>query len=104
MQVCKRWGHRITDMYDSYPNLRQKFCEKCGSATMFQCEHCNTRIRGYYHVEGVIGGGNVKLPLNCHMCGKGYPWRHKLLMKKVILVAVTPAKYVIDSIVGIFKK
>lgn len=104
MQVCKRWGHQITDMYNSYPNHRQDFCEKCGSATTFKCEYCDTNIRGYYHVEGVVGGGSATVPLNCHKCGKGYPWRRKLLAKKTAVMIVAPAKYIVDSVIGIFKK
>ena len=33
MQVCKNWGHKITDTYDSYPNHRQDFYARCGSDT-----------------------------------------------------------------------
>lgn len=104
MQVCKKWGHKITDMFDSYPNHRQDFCEKCGSPTVFKCEFCNTKIRGYYHVEGVIGGGGPNVPLNCHKCGRGYPWRGKLLTKNILVMTISPLKYVIDSIVNFFKR
>jgi hypothetical protein len=104
MQVCKRWGHIVTDMYDSYPNHRQNYCEKCGSTTVFKCSHCNTKIRGYYHVEGVIGGGGPDVPLNCHFCGKLYPWKRKVLIKKCLTALISPIKYVVDGVIGIFKK
>ncbi len=104
MQVCKKWGHKITDFLDSYPNHGQDFCEKCGSPTVFKCEHCNSRIKGYYHVSGVIGGSGPAVPLNCHKCGRGYPWRSNLLTKNRLIAAMAPLKYVVDSVVGIFKK
>ena len=104
MQTCQKWGHKITDMYDSYPNHRQNFCEKCGSNTVFKCLHCNTKIRGYYHVEGVVGGGGADVPLNCHNCGKSYPWKNRALLKIGFASLVAPAKYVVDGVIGIFKK
>lgn len=104
MQVCKKWGHLITEMYDTYPNQRQKRCDKCGSETAHICVFCNSKIRGYYHVEGVIGGSIPMVPLNCHECGKSYPWRKKLLVKKLSIKAVSPIKYIFDGFINIFKK
>ncbi|NTW90086.1 MAG: DUF2321 domain-containing protein [Candidatus Moranbacteria bacterium] len=104
MQVCKRWGHQVTSMYDSYSTHRQNFCEKCGSETTHICSFCNTKIRGYYHVSGVIGGSSPDVPLNCHSCGAAYPWKTRLLWKKAGMLAIAPAKYVIDAMVSIFKK
>jgi hypothetical protein len=104
MQVCRKWGHKITDMYDSYPNDRQKFCKKCGSNTVYKCLHCDTKMKGYYHVERVIGGSKPEVPLNCHECGKPYPWQRILFIKKIASVTVSYMKYLIDAIVGVFKK
>lgn len=104
MQVCKRWGHRITAMYDSSPNRREKFCKKCGSTAIHTCPSCNTKIRGFYHVEGVIGGSSPDVPLNCHNCGTSYPWKTKVLWKKAGMLAIAPLKYTVDAVVGIFKK
>lgn len=104
MQVCKKWGHKVTDFYDSHTNLRQNFCEKCGSETNFKCAHCNTKIRGYYHIDGIIGGGESSVPLNCHNCGKSYMWRNKVLTKKFFIACVAPLKYIVDGVVSIFKK
>lgn len=56
MQVCLK-GHQITDYYNSLPELRQEFCNKCGAKTIYQCPQCHAPIRGDYVVEGVIGGG-----------------------------------------------
>jgi hypothetical protein len=104
MQVCKKWGHKVTDFFDTYPNHRQNFCEKCGSDTTFKCPHCHTGIRGYYHVDGVVGGRGPDVPLNCHQCGKSYPWKRKVLVKKFLIDCVSPLKYVVDGVISIFKK
>ncbi len=104
MQVCKRWGHKITEYYDSNPTGREDYCRKCGSATTYTCESCKTNIRGYHHFDGVVGGGRRKVPLNCYKCGAAYPWRSKLLWKQRMLTLVSPLKYLVDSFVGIFKK
>jgi len=105
MQVCKKWGHKITDMFDRGPQHRQEFCQKCGSRTTHTCEHCNTKIKGSYESDGIFfGGKGPEVPLNCHNCGKPYPWRNKLLLKKRAMQTVYPLKYLVDSIVSIFKK
>lgn len=104
MQVCKKFGHKTTDSYNSYPQHRQKFCDQCGSETITQCQHCKANIRGYYHVDGVIGGGGPAVPQNCHECGKPYPWRNWLATMRFLRSLMSPLKYLVDSIVGIFKR
>ena len=104
MQVCKRWGHKSTEYYDSRPTGREGYCRKCGSATTHTCEKCNTNIRGYHHLDGVVGGGRRLVPLNCHECGVAYPWKNQLLVKKVGRAAIVPVKYLVDAVTGIFKK
>jgi len=104
MQACKKWGHKITDCYDSYPENRQAYCEKCGSQTIFKCQSCNENIRGYYHVDGIIGGGGPDVPLYCHKCGKGYPWKNKVKFLNFLTLLISPLKYLFDSIIGLFKK
>ena len=103
-EITKANEEKIIDMYDYSPSHRQKYCEKCGSEGISQCPNCNTKIRGYYHVPGFLGGEGPEVPLNFHQCGKAYPWKRKVLMKRTLLVLVSPAKYVIDVLVGIFKK
>jgi hypothetical protein len=74
MQVCLN-GHQITDRYDSSPEFRQNFCEKCGAETISECKNCGTKIRGHYDVEGVVAIGSSKeVPNYCHDCGEPYPW------------------------------
>ncbi len=104
MQICKRWGHKITEYYDSYPTEREDFCQKCGSQTTYICLACKAKIRGYHHFEGVVGGRRVEVPLNCHKCGQPYPWKTRLLLKKTGAVLIAPVKYIVDAVVGIFKK
>jgi len=104
MQVCKKWGHKITAFYRSSPEGRQKHCDKCGSETTHVCEHCQNPIRGFYHVEGVIGGSSPEVPLYCHDCGRSYPWKGRLLLKRFAISLVKPFQYLVDAIVGIFKK
>lgn len=104
MQVCKKWGHKVTDCYNEFPAHRQDFCEKCGSSTIHTCDKCGTNIRGYYFVEGVVGGGGAEVALHCHKCGASYPWKWRLFTKRMLIAMVSPIKYLIDAIVGIFQK
>ncbi len=104
MQVCNGWGHVITLYYDSQPQHRQSYCDKCGGSTTFICSHCNEKIRGKYHIAGWLIAENIPAPLNCHRCGKPYPWRKKRLLINGSKFIISPAKYIIDSVVGVFKK
>jgi hypothetical protein len=74
-QVCLN-GHVITDTYHRSPEFRQKFCDKCGQPTIYQCPKCKTEIRGDYHVENlfVITTGEKTPPAFCFACGKPFPW------------------------------
>ena len=106
MQVCKKWGHVITEYYDTFLSQRQDYCDKCGSATTTKCGSCNAIIKGFEHFDHVVG---VSLqtplpPLNCYKCGKPYPWRNKRLVLNTLGLIISPAKYVIDSFVKIFNK
>jgi len=38
------------------------------------CQQCNSRIKGHYHVEGVIGFSSFHVPSFCDNCGQPYPW------------------------------
>ena len=72
-QICLN-GHVINTMAISYPNSNKKFCDRCGVETITTCKSCNTPIKGYYHVPGVIGGFNYSPPSFCPNCGVPYPW------------------------------
>lgn len=70
--ICKN-GHVITDGLKMYPELRTKFCRKCGEATISQCPKCGTDIRGRYNVPGLLDYLSPA-PAHCHECGAAYPW------------------------------
>lgn len=104
MQVCGKWGHVVTAYYESSPQHRQDHCDKCGNVTVTTCAYCNEKIRGKYHVSGWLIAESFTAPLNCHKCGKPYQWRNVVFAKKMGLVLISPAKYIVDSVVSMFKK
>lgn len=104
MQVCKKHGHQINSMAEKYPKHNQNFCSSCGSETTTICNNCRAKIKGYYHVEGFIGVSNTPVPLNCHNCGKAYPWRNELLFKNICQSLIKPLKYFLDTVISWFKK
>ena len=75
-QVCPN-GHVATSMAATYSEHRQPHCEKCGEATITSCPKCQTDIRGYYHVPGVIGGFDYEPPSFCYRCGAAFPWTER---------------------------
>ena len=72
-QICLN-GHEINSMAASHPQSNQKFCSRCGAQTITNCQSCNTAIRGYYHVPGVIGFFDYNKPSYCFQCGTAFPW------------------------------
>lgn len=85
-EVCPN-GHFSTDAADAHPELREKYCSKCGEATITQCPECNASIRGDYYVEGVIGlGGGYEPPSFCFNCGKPFPWTERKIEAAIELV------------------
>jgi hypothetical protein len=74
-QICLN-GHTITRRANSSPQFLQKFCDKCGEATITNCPNCNTPIRGEYETDGlaIIAFSTPPAPHFCHECGKPYPW------------------------------
>ncbi|WP_082547607.1 DUF2321 domain-containing protein [Rhodanobacter sp. Soil772] len=72
-QICLN-GHVVSTFASSQPQSSQKFCAKCGAETIMGCAGCNTAIRGYYHVPGVIGFFEYSKPAYCYGCGKPFPW------------------------------
>lgn len=72
-QICLN-GHVINSMSVSSPKRNQQYCDECGAKTISTCPECNTSIRGYYHVPGVIGFFDYKKPAFCFNCGNPFPW------------------------------
>lgn len=104
MQVCVKNGHKITEFYDTQPKYRQDHCGKCGSRTTTKCEKCAANIRGYYHMEGVIGGPSATIPTNCVYCGESFKWKNRHRAKNLCMTLIAPMKYIIDTVAGVFKK
>lgn len=73
--VCLN-GHVINDSATRKPERNSKFCDKCGAAAINSCPACNTMIRGYYYVPGVVGliTREPTPAAYCHECGKPYLW------------------------------
>lgn len=85
-EVCPN-GHVSTYAADVNPELREKFCSKCGEATSTQCSECGASIRGDYHVEGVLNlGGSYEPPSFCHNCGSAFEWTNRKIGSAVELV------------------
>jgi len=84
-EVCPN-GHVSTNAADQYPGLREKYCSRCGEATMTQCPACNADIRGDYHVEGAFGFSEYEPPAHCHNCGKAFPWTDRKVAGAVELL------------------
>ncbi len=72
-QICLN-GHATNSLAASNPQSNQNFCSQCGAKTITACPSCNTAIRGYYHVPGVIGIFGYNKPAYCFQCGCAFPW------------------------------
>ena len=85
-EVCLN-GHVSTSRADTIPERREKFCSHCGEPTTTQCTVCNSSVRGYYDVPGVITLGAVyEPPAFCHNCGSSFPWTERKILSAVELV------------------
>jgi hypothetical protein len=88
-EICLN-GHVTTDSADNCPELREKFCSKCGEKTITACPDCNTNIRGHYYVAGIVTlGEEFKPPLFCYNCGSAFPWTVTLMEEAVECVDST---------------
>ncbi len=76
-QICQN-GHVITPYVKASPHKMARFCNRCGEATLTQCQHCRTDIRGEHH-SMVVGTAEFTPPAFCHACGKPYPWTEAAL-------------------------
>jgi hypothetical protein len=86
-QACLN-GHVVTEMAQTHPDGRRKFCKKCGESTITACTECDSPIPGWYHVEGIIDlVSQYELPSYCHNCGKPYPWSTRKLDAAVKLAS-----------------
>lgn len=70
--ICRRGHVQTEDLTHGEVGDR---CPTCGAKVLTSCPACSTRIRGYYHVPGVIAlGTEYKAPRFCDACGKPFPW------------------------------
>jgi hypothetical protein len=74
-QICKG-GHVIATSLKVSPHLRKPFCERCGSATVTQCQTCGWPIAGKGYAP-FGDGGPYELPKYRAECGKSYPWTER---------------------------
>jgi hypothetical protein len=73
-QICVS-GHVINSASQDKPQFNQKFCNRCGKATITQCPVCNGAIQGEYHAQGLtVIGEEWPPPAFCQRCGEAYPW------------------------------
>jgi hypothetical protein len=61
----------------NYPEHRKRHCPECGEKTVTNCTHCNSDIRGYHDIPGVIGFFNYTAPNYCENCGQPFPWTER---------------------------
>ncbi len=83
-QICLN-GHVINDYSKGSPELNQKFCDRCGAATITQCPSCKNGIPGNWHIPNV-GHLPYELPAFCKDCGTGYPWKEAKRQAAVDLI------------------
>ena len=78
-QVCLE-GHIINAYADSSPGSNQKFCSRCGAATILACPNCSAKIKGRHHIPGVVDLTKFDGPQRfCDNCGHPYPWSESKL-------------------------
>lgn len=87
-QVCPN-GHVPTSAANENAERREKFCRRCGEATITHCPMCDHFIRGRYKTPGVIMVGvTYEPPAFCHNCGNPFPWTERKIASAVELVEV----------------
>jgi hypothetical protein len=75
-QACLN-GHPINAYADQSPERSEKFCSDCGEPTITTCPACQVRLRGKYHVPGVLDACPWQPDQFCHYCGKPLPWTER---------------------------
>ena len=89
-QICMN-GHVITSMAGLYPENKKDFCIQCGEKTIMNCQNCDSPIKGYHDVPGVISFSEYVKPKYCENCGKPYPWTILLSDAAKELIELTDA-------------
>ena len=69
-QICLN-SHVVNARSSTQHQHNQKFCEKCGEAVLYKCDHCHVPIRGQYSEDIGI---SYTAPSYCFNCGKAFSW------------------------------
>jgi len=85
-QICLN-GHVINLCARIEPAFSQRFCDRCGAATITRCQKCDDHIPGAYIGGGGYDAGSFSVPAFCSNCGAPYPWTEKRLEAARELVA-----------------
>jgi hypothetical protein len=79
-QICEN-GHVVTSYLQYAPQRSQKFCEKCGAATISACPGCAAAIPGDYTFPGTMSMESYTRPSFCRGCGAAYPWTQRAVQE-----------------------
>jgi hypothetical protein len=70
--ICRRGHVQTIDLTHSEVGER---CPTCGAKVLTACPTCQARIRGHYHIPGVVHlDSGYTPPRFCDSCGKPFPW------------------------------
>lgn len=70
-------GHAVNGSSRSSPEFNSKHCDQCGEPTICCCPKCQTEIRGFCHIPGVLSCSDWDVPKHCHECGAPFPWTQR---------------------------
>ncbi len=87
-QICLN-GHMINSSTQRSPEFNQRFCHKCGAATINACPKCNTSLRGRYYTADVLIWYDTPVHSFCHQCGAPYPWTEASLQAAEELIELS---------------
>jgi len=76
MQICRN-GHVITDLLHTFPERALGHCDRCGAATLNQCQTCGQEIPGAVYVPEAAPIGARRPPDYCSACGAAFPWTRR---------------------------
>ena len=74
--ICTK-GHVATEATGvSARRHRDTYCRDLRRARVISvaCPNCQTPIRGYFHVPGVLTTAPYHAPAHCFECGTAFPW------------------------------
>lgn len=85
-QICLN-GHMVTSSIELNPELREKFCSRCGAMTITHCPSCGAPLRGeLYDDEIAIYGFIPSIDAYCTNCGSAFPWTKSAIENAILLI------------------